>query len=735
MSSSVVCNITVNKPPIVDITFHQNKSEDRTADVIIGKLSLTLSVPFCEKITMFILECIPKDNLDSGIVNLGYVKDVPVSDNKPLLTSLTVSLRVNRPEFIFLIETASNKKRFFITKCEILSDYSLHNNRLNLILSLSGLHTVFCDFGVNSSEPYLVLKHCDVELSKCSSEEKGNKVTLSISSIYIQICNRVIHSVTDILNDIAEHFKVPDVQHTLAKRSKHRTSTEIPEVEDLWEPKKLIECVPKCNEDYVEKETEEAVMHEIFLVPKLEIVLILELQEIQVLCFKATAEVTVYDWSSLLNCTCELTLQANYYNESAQAWEPFIDPVIIDESEYKPWDVLVKIFQDKSLPILQISDKKARKEGSKNRKNSHSSTITEEEDSADDMLYLEPANLYSNRNNHRVKTSLSAFLDDSDSENEDFTMEKLATAISDLFTGDWNESEDSESENSSDSDDESEGNKTKTQKSAFVCNNPKKFEKSTYVIVDAKEKLDVTVTPTLLKVLTDICTEYSSKTLSIGDNRKSIKLTNDIGPHTKIELFENSDTGDAEQKTLVCSKTYENQDSCPSSPSKQIYSLGGFSDDMNEDGYMEEMNKIELEHEYNFEAISSLNFPVITTGQVFEKVNKYLLKIHIDGFASFQTNCSNRSWEKLIKIQSKASAQIYHLAAKHTIGKDGRNIVISSPLQVSITKRVIYPVVHFAISRFKTKLALPSVSFTSHQCCNNLIWSQSATSLILLKQQ
>lgn len=717
MSNSVGCNITVDKPPIVDVTFHQNKTEDKTADIIIGKLSLTLSVPFCEKIAMFILECIPKDNIDSGIVNLGYVKDDSTSDNRPLLQSFTVSLRVNKPELIFLIETASNKKRFFITKCEILSDYSLHSNRLNFIMSLSGFHTIFCDVGVNYSDPYLVLKHCDIELSKCFSNEKGNKMTLSISSIYLQICDKVIHSITDVLNDIVEHFKVPEVQQTLANRSKHKNGIDLPETENLWEPKKLIECVPNCNEDYVEKEINDSVIHEIFLVPSLEIVLILELQKVQVLCFKVTAEITVYDWSSLLNSTCELTLQANYYNETVQAWEPFIDPVTVDESEYKPWDMLIKIFQDKSLPILQIFDKKVKRETNKNRKCSHSSTATEDEDSTEGMLYLEPANLYSGRNNSRVKTSLSAFLDDSDSENEDFTMEKLATAISDLFTGDWNESENSESGSSSDSNDDSEGNKTKSNKNVYNVSASRKFEKSTYIVVDAKEKLDITVTPALLKLLTEICTEYSNKTLSVVDNRKTIKLINDIGPHSIIELYENC--GDAEQKNLICSKTYENQDSNPNSPSKQVYSLSGFSDDTNEDCFLEEMSKMEFENEYNFEAISSLQFPPITTPQVYEKINKHLLKIHIEGFTSLQTNCSNKNWEKLIKIQSQGSGQFYHLAAKQSIGKDGRNIVISSPLQVFIYTFSVLLISKYFNSRFRTKLALLLVFFISRQYYSN----------------
>lgn len=676
ISSNINCNITVKKPPIIDVTFHQSKFEDKTADVIVGKLTLTLSVSFCEKIATFIMECIPRDNIDSGIVNLGYVRDTPASDRKPRIISLTVTIRVNKPEFIFLIETASNMKRFFITRCEVISDYSLYNNSSNFMLSFSGLHTIFCDFSIGSSEPYLVFKHCDVELSQSTSVDKGNRITFSISSIYIQICDRIIHSIMDVLNDISEYFRVPEDQYTIGHKSKPKTTISNSEVEDLWEPKKLIECVPKCNEQYTEKETKKLTTHEVFLIPNVDIIVILELQEIPVLCFKATAEVTVYDWSAMLTCSSEFTIQANYYNESLQTWEPFIDPVVIDENEYRPWEVLVKIFQDKSLPMLQISDRKAKKETNKGRKYSHSSTATEDDDSGEDMQYLEPANVYNSRNNSRVKTSLSAFLDDSDSETEDFTMEKLATAISDLFTGDWNENEFSESESSSDSNDESEANKAKS-KNDTICHYPKKSEKSTYIIVTATERLDITITPTLLKVISEIFAEYSSKTLSVGGNRKNIKLVNDIGPHSMIELYENSN--DSEQQVLICIKTFENLDSLPNSPSKQS---NDFID--NDDCVMEKLNSFDFKHQYNVEAISSLKFSPIKTPQLYEKVNKHILKIHMDGFSSFQTNCSNRNWEKIIKIQSQVSGQFYHLAVKHSIGKDGRNIIVSSPLQVRI---------------------------------------------------
>ena len=414
------------------MTFHQNKAGDKSADVIIGRLSLSLSVPFCEKIALFVLECLPKDNLDSGIVNHGYECDNQQSDieTKEYSASLTISLRINKPEFIFVVETTSNKKRYFITHTEILSDYSRHGNRLNLVVSLSGLHSLFYDIGVHSNEPYVILKQCDVEFSKCYSEEKGKKIIASVSSIYVQICSRVVHSLTDILNDITEHFKVPEVEN----KTHCRTSSKS-ECDDLWEPKKIDEFASqnsdfRCEEKIIAKGID---VHEILLIPKFDIVVIFELEETQVLLIKSTMEVTIYDWSSLLNCTCEFTIQANYFNENLQAWEPVIDPVVIDEKEYKPWDVLIKIFQDKSLPMLGVVDHKSKNHSGEKKKNTP--TTTEDEDSGEDMMYLEPINPLHNRNNRRVKTSLSTFLDDSDSENEDGAMEKLAAAISDLFTG------------------------------------------------------------------------------------------------------------------------------------------------------------------------------------------------------------------------------------------------------------------------------------------------------------
>lgn len=469
------CHITVNKPPIIDVTFHKNKTSDKSIDIIIGRLNLSLSVPFCEKLAMFILECVPKDVVgDTGIINQGYVADNLQEYDKCVKSSLTVALRINRPEFTFVIETTSNKKRYFITKTEILLDYSRHIKMLNFVISLSGLHSLFYDF---SLEPYTILKQCDVEISKSYNEEKGTKITAVISSIYIQICNRIVYNVNDILNDIIEHFKVPENEDYSRKNSasqdfyaleprkisatKPKKDTKVTETtgairknsrnsfdyNDLWSPCKIInyETFDEALQSQQQQQQEScdlATLHEIFLLQKAEIVVVLELEDVPVLLFKSTLEATMYDWSSLLNCTCELTLQTNYYNDNLQQWEPFVDPIVVDNNEFKPWEVTIKVFQDKSIPML-TNDGKTKKE-TKKRKNFNSfksgdngneaDADDDDEISEDDMVYLEPSNTFLTRNT-RIKTSLSTFLDDTDSENEDGTMEKLAAAISDLFTG------------------------------------------------------------------------------------------------------------------------------------------------------------------------------------------------------------------------------------------------------------------------------------------------------------
>lgn len=132
-------------------------------------------------------------------------------------------------------------------------------------------------------------------------------------------------------------------------------------------------------------------------------------------------------------------------------------------------------------------------------------------------------------------------------------------------------------EHSSEGEEDSDDNVKKTNENSIIETNTN-FEKSTYILIDGKDILNITITPTFLKVLNDIITIYSNKTLSIVGNKRCINLVNDIGPQSKIELYENRGTEEKENNVLVCFKTFENQDSYPSSPVKNY-----FNEESNED--------------------------------------------------------------------------------------------------------------------------------------------------------
>lgn len=84
----------------------------------------------------------------------------------------------------------------------------------------------------------------------------------------------------------------------------------------------------------------------------------------------------------------------------------------------------------------------------------------------------------------------------------------------------------------------------------------------------------------------------------------------------------------------------------------------------------------------DFETISYLSFPNETTSYLYNRINKQFIKIRIPNYTAIQTPCALRNWEKLIRIQSPNVTQVYYLAAKHSMNKLGRNIIVSSPLQV-----------------------------------------------------
>lgn len=95
--------------------------------------------------------------------------------------------------------------------------------------------------------------------------------------------------------------------------------------------------------------------------------------------------------------------------------------------------------------------------------------------------------------------------------------------------------------------------------------------KSTFVLFESREVLNVTITPIFLRLFNDLLNSYSKKTLIVLANKDLINILNDIGPETKVELYEKQSFNSSEEDILICTKTFENQDSPPTSPNKALF--------------------------------------------------------------------------------------------------------------------------------------------------------------------
>lgn len=71
------------------------------------------------------------------------------------------------------------------------------------------------------------------------------------------------------------------------------------------------------------------------------------------------------------------------------------------------------------------------------------------------------------------------------------------------------------------------------------------------------------------QVFNELVAQYSSKIVSVKQDRKAINVTNDIGVHTRVELYEKK-TEETDKDILISMKKFENEDSAPNSPTRNL---------------------------------------------------------------------------------------------------------------------------------------------------------------------
>lgn len=308
--------------------------------------------------------------------------------------------------------------------------------RENLIVSLSNFHILFSYLRTSD---YILLHPCDFEFSKSFKIEDGIKSTVTLSALQIQLCAGIVLTLKDILEDIYLHLNPPvDIKPKSFLPYLNRSQEKCDEMDELWSPKRLSQCYVT-EPEIIDIQPDNGLdVNRTFIASVSSVTIVLEVEVIShaipLVLIQASLEATIHDWSRQMHGTVEFHLQANYFNEHIERWEPLIEPVPCAEGVYRPWEILIKIFQKAAVPVTENCGQP--RDTSRGTAHSNSTSGDEDTSSEGGMTFLRPLNSeLGDKAAPRLTTSLAAFLEDSDSETEDGTMEKLASAICDLFTG------------------------------------------------------------------------------------------------------------------------------------------------------------------------------------------------------------------------------------------------------------------------------------------------------------
>ncbi|KAE8750070.1 hypothetical protein FOCC_FOCC003194, partial [Frankliniella occidentalis] len=741
-------SISVSQPPIVDLTFRQTQAGDRSVDVLVEQTRLNLTVGFLAAMARFLMDALPGEgdrvaDTAYGFINQGYVGDLNVQHNKGQggqgahaqrppssedstsgcfssrvsccasgdQAGLVVSLQLRRPEVLLASDGHDQGLGHgLLLRTEVTLDYNRHSYRETLNCSLASLRILSLPTGPGKRPCHQVLFPCDIEFTKSfKTVEEGVKVIAGVSPVDIHLCASTVRAIMEVVEDVNAALQ-PDEPEPPAVPPASLPS----EAEDLWSAKKLQPYVfpdpcegllytgaaALASSNYA---TQEYVPESMTLtVPKVRVVLELEADNkcTPVVLVRAAAEAHVKDWSTQLHLRAELQLQASYVNGDLGLWEPLIEPVVEAENVFRPWELHVRLFRAKAFPISSRLDTPPEGEGSGPRRTSSrkrsaashqlqpddSQTSGEETEPEHSMTFIRrPRSDCGQDGQVKESVSLASHHDDSDSEDEDGVMEKLAGAIGYLFSGDSSDGEASESDESdsiaepSGATEEASEMETPSamstvigqqERAVFLTKQSDSVDSgleaepverhSNYLLIQAKDRLELTVTPAALRAVERLRASFNLD--PVNNNLRSpyppLSLSNNLGSGATAVLTTKAEKGpDGADKVLAKSPDDETE-SAPGtphvSPSHQKYldydvNLYSGVDGMEQDGVEETAGVFYCDASHQSQEVFSpvMRFPPDTISDLYKKITDLRLTVNVEGFEPIHVLCPKRSCHKL----------------------------------------------------------------------------------------
>ncbi|XP_046422194.1 vacuolar protein sorting-associated protein 13A-like isoform X1 [Neodiprion fabricii] len=712
-------NISISTPPILDFTFEQTQAGDKCINILIEETRLNLSMSFLIHIGRYIIDSIPGDPVDRGVINEGYIGDGNIMTNlsdsrgaeyesqrEPTLNNyanlhvvqleekpgVSVSVRIRKPELLLFGDLKASNAHAVLFQAELIIESSTHDGVSSIVCSLSDVQAKSkSQAEYRKQPPHWVLRPCDIEISKTMKLPNHDiHVMASVSSVDIHLSASTVQTFTNIIQDVIYFLKSNEVDN------KHVYHEFVPH-NDLWSQKK-VSCIP--YKAYRQDSFTRILFDdsnkqcETFQLKPVSICILLEMEDtierIPVMMAQLEIDAFLQDWNYKFHMESTMKLQASCYNINAGAWEPLIEPCMKNDNVYKPWELIFRVYQSDSYEISTCG-KEIRNQKREAFTESKSKKKGLEEDEAENnngMLFIHPDYFASSKMN---KNYSFEYNDDSDSDNEG-SMRTLTGTFGHLFIRDESDEETSDSDDTSGDEDEGVHISDENMDDHMMndCseheNGIKENHLATYMILDAKDKLNFTITPNTIHTFSTILSSIlksSSGIPIIATNAGKLTLRNDIGYASKVELLKIDEENSKIHTRLIAVANYHTADSMentPSSPETEKFPESTSLTVVESfDGGFNDCSTSYIQKDFSFVAQT----PSESVTKIYNMVTEERLQIQIEGFEDTLVYCPKRQGFKLISLQPMRYGVRHHLMV-HVETNDHfhRTITISSPLQI-----------------------------------------------------
>uniref|UniRef100_T1J6X9 Large ribosomal subunit protein uL13 n=1 Tax=Strigamia maritima TaxID=126957 RepID=T1J6X9_STRMM len=670
--------------------------------------------------------------------------------------ALTISARLKKPEIVLFAEPTNKNSRVIVLKADAHFDYNHNAGRDNIVASIVGFQILSCLYGRRKQTGYMVLQPCDAEFSHVTkSLEDGILMKAFLTPVELRVSGSSVRTVSDIIEELNSNINAD-------YSSNEGIHLENPE--NLWSPEKISlhkwlnktsGSGPYSNSKFSRDKPFET-LH--LSIPDIQIICELEegTERIPVLLLKATVEATVNDFSKQMYMNSEIHLEVSYFNEKLSTWEPIIEPVMQKECEYRPLEIFIKLFRERAQPISSFLSNNSSSLPSDEvdaglEAGAHYS-IPDSDSSGNESESETGMKVIKRKSNSRGKTLLAQKSrdsasavnpGDSDTENEEGIFGKIANVFGNMFSSESSEEEATESEEDdedlvvdakTDGDDEVDGvDKGKSpvtdeeEEPVFLRKavNLEREESvdsgvemqedmATYVVMDIRDRVELTLTPIAIKLIRDIIDAFTNKSQTVvhcsyKSCDSSLHLYNKVGPEAKMAIIEKSESGDSAQDTVIqpaIGDVFEEDESNEAETSVLVDITPPDSDSEHEGEEVERFSissaLTELSHSTLI--VSQYGFEETDIQTLYDKTTRRRINIDVDGFDPLQCLLPTIEGTNVFALHPMKNNTRYHVIIDVAIHHGKSKITVRSPLQIKNTTS-------FALKLYYKKASVESLSF------------------------